>query len=67
MDVRKREKKSTEHPRYSPQKSKKVNKMKCPSEKASVPHGREKKAIISGREGQTWKAKWTGWRRSKGG
>ena len=28
---------------------KRFNKLKCPSEDTSVPHGREKKAIISGR------------------
>ena len=42
---------------------KKVNKLKCPSEDASVPHGREKKAIIGGeggREGGTWERKWAG-------
>ena len=39
---------------------KKVNKLKCPSEDASVPLGREKKAITSG-EGGTWKGQWTGW------
>jgi hypothetical protein len=31
---------------------KKVNKMKCPSEDASVPLGREKKAITSGEGGR---------------
>ena len=30
---------------------KKVNKLKCPSEEASVPLGREKKAITSGEGG----------------
>ena len=39
---------------------KKVNKLKCPSEDASVPLGREKKAITSG-EGGTWKGKEMGW------
>ena len=43
----KKEKKCTEHPRYSPQNSK-VNKLKFPSEGVSVPLGREKKAITSG-------------------
>ena len=43
---------------------KKVNKLKCPSEDASVPLGREKKAITNGeggREGGTWEGKWIGW------
>jgi hypothetical protein len=31
---------------------KKVNKLKCPSEEASVPLGREKKAITSGEGGR---------------
>ena len=31
---------------------KKVNKLKCPSEDTSVPHGREKKAITSGEGGR---------------
>ena len=31
---------------------KKVNKLKCPSEDASVPLGREKKAITSGEGGR---------------
>jgi hypothetical protein len=39
-------KKSTEYPRYSPQNST-VNKVKGPSEDASVPLGREKKAITN--------------------
>ena len=39
---------------------KKVNKLKCPSEKASVLLGREKKAITNG-EGGTWEGKWIGW------
>ena len=47
-----KKKKSTEYPRYSPQNSKKVNKLKCPSEDASVPLGREKKAITSGEGGR---------------
>jgi hypothetical protein len=42
----------------------KLNKLKCPSEDASVPLGREKKAITNGeggREGGTWEGKWIGW------
>jgi hypothetical protein len=39
---------------------KKLNKLKCPSEDASVPLGGEKKAIISGREGGTLEGKWVG-------
>lgn len=37
----------------------KLVKMKGPSKDASVPLGREKKAIPSG-EGATWEGKWTG-------
>jgi hypothetical protein len=32
----------------------KLKKLKCPSEDASVPLGREKKATTSGEEGGTW-------------
>jgi hypothetical protein len=39
---------------------KKVNNPKGPSEDASVPLGREKKAITGGREGQTWVGYGTG-------
>jgi hypothetical protein len=38
---------------------KKVNKLKCPSEDASVPLGREKKAITSGERGSDL-GKWRG-------
>jgi hypothetical protein len=38
---------------------KRLNKLKCPTEDASVPLGIEKKAITSG-EGGTWKGKWMG-------
>jgi hypothetical protein len=48
--------KSTEYPRYSPH-NKKLNKLKCPSEDASIPLGREKKAIISGEGGRDLKRK----------
>ena len=37
---------------------KKVNKLKCPSEDASVPLGREKKAIASGERGRDLEGKW---------
>ena len=38
---------------------KKVNKLKCPSEDASISLGREKKAITSGRrDGGIWEGKW---------
>jgi hypothetical protein len=38
---------------------KKVNKLKAPSEDASVPLGREKKATTRG-EGGNWEGKWEG-------
>ena len=38
---------------------KKFNKLKRPSEDASVPLGREKKGITSG-EGGIWEGKWVG-------
>jgi hypothetical protein len=44
--------KSTEYIRYSIQKTKNANKLKGPSEDASVPFWREKKAITSGEEGR---------------
>ena len=34
-----------------------VNKLKCPSEDASVPLGREKKTITSGEGGRDWGGK----------
>jgi hypothetical protein len=37
---------------------KKLNKLKCPREDASVPHGREKKAITSGEGGRVWEGRW---------
>ena len=45
-------KKSTKYPIYSPQNSKMSTSLsvKCPSEEASVPLGREKKAITSGED-----------------
>ena len=47
---------------------KKLNKLKCPSEDASIPLGREKKEQPQvEREGETWEEKWTGWGRSVGG
>ena len=39
---------STEYTGNHSQNSKEVNKLKCPSKDASVPLGREKKAITSG-------------------
>jgi hypothetical protein len=53
-------KKNTEHPKYSPQNSKKVNKLRCPSEYTSVSLGREKKAITSREEGRDLGAKVNG-------
>ena len=43
---------------------KRLNKLKCPSEDASVPLGREKKAIISGKGGREGMR--TGWGGSGG-
>jgi hypothetical protein len=41
---------------------KKTNKLNCPNENASIPLGREKKAISSGGgvEGGNWEGKWMG-------
>jgi hypothetical protein len=41
---------------------KKFNKLKGPNEEATVPFGREKKAITSGDEGGIWEGKWMGGR-----
>jgi hypothetical protein len=35
--------------------------MKCSSEDASIPLGKEKKTTQVGREGGIWEGKWTGW------
>jgi hypothetical protein len=43
-------------PKTQPTELKKVNKVKCPSEDASVPLGREKKATTRGERG-TWEGK----------
>jgi hypothetical protein len=40
--------------------------MKCPSEDASVPLGREKKTITSGEREGIWEGKWTGWEAVRG-
>ena len=45
------QKKNTECPRYSPQNSERVNKLKSQNEDASVPLRREKKTVTSGKEG----------------
>jgi hypothetical protein len=44
--------KSAQYPIYSPPNSKKLNKLKCPSQDASVPLRREKKTITSGEGGR---------------
>jgi hypothetical protein len=49
--------KNTEYPRYSPQNSKKVNKLKGPDEDTSVPLGREKKTITRGEGGEDLRGK----------
>ena len=49
MDIRK---KKYRIPKIQSTELKKVNKLKCPSEDASVPLGREKKAITSGEGGR---------------
>jgi hypothetical protein len=53
---RKKEKKQYRIPEIQSTELKKVNKLKCPSEDASVPLEKERKAITSG-EGETWEGK----------
>mgnify|MGYP006914893019 CR=1 FL=1 len=50
MDIS--QKKKYRIPKIQSTELKKVNKLKCPSEDASVPLGREKKAITSGEGGR---------------
>ena len=45
---------------------KKVNKLKGPSEEASVPLGREKKTITRGEGGRTQEGKWIRWGAGRG-
>ena len=53
MDIsQKKKKKKYRIPKIQSTELKKVNKLKCPSEDASVPLGREKKAITSGEGGK---------------
>jgi hypothetical protein len=49
---KKKRKKKYRIPKIQSTELKKVNKLKCPSEDASVPLGREKKAITSGGGGR---------------
>ena len=65
MDISKKKKKYR-IPKIQSTELKKVNKLKCPSEDASVPLGREKKAITSGGEGGTWEGKRAGLGRERG-
>ena len=57
MDVKK---KKYRIPKIQSIELKKFNKLKGPNEDASVPLGREKKAITRGREGGAWEGKWMG-------
>ena len=50
MDISQKKKKKYRIPKIQSTELKKVNKLKCPSEDASVPLGREKKAVM-GEEG----------------
>jgi hypothetical protein len=50
VDIKKRKTKQVQNTQDIVHRSQKVNKLKCPSEDASVPLGREKKAIISKEE-----------------
>ena len=56
MDIRQKEKRKRKSPyrihKIQPTEFKRLNKLKCPSEDASVPLGREKKAITSGKGGR---------------
>jgi hypothetical protein len=53
--------KSTEYPRYTPQKSKNVSKLRCPNEDPSQSHSEEKrKQSQVWRDGGIWEGKWTG-------
>ena len=52
MDISQKKKKKYRIPKIQSTELKKVNKLKCPSEDASVPLGREKKAITSGEGGR---------------
>ena len=53
MDINKKKKTYRIHKIQSTE-FKRFNKLKCPSEDASVPFGREKKAITVGRERGIW-------------
>jgi hypothetical protein len=53
--------KTPEYPRFKATELKKVTKLKYPSEDASVPLEREKKAITSGEGGRDLGGKWVGW------
>ena len=59
MDISKKKKKYR-IPKIQSTELKKVNKLKCPSEDASVPLGREKKAITSGEGGRDQRGKVNG-------
>jgi hypothetical protein len=58
LDIRK--KKKSRMPRKQATELKKVNKLKGPSEDASVLLGREEKAITSGEGGKDLEGKWAG-------
>ena len=52
-------------PRIQSTELKKVSKLKGPSEDASIPLGREKKAGRDHKWGGTWEGKWMGWGRGR--
>ena len=64
MDIS--QKKKYRIPKIQSTELKKVNKLKCPSEDASVPLGREKKAITSGEGGRDLGGKAEGRQGSRG-
>ena len=63
----KKKKKKYRIPKIQSTELKKLNKLKCPSEDASVPLGREKKAITSGEGGRDLGGKVDGGERDGGG
>jgi hypothetical protein len=62
----KKERKKYRIPKIQSTEFKKVKKVKCPSEDASIPLGREKKAITRGKGGRDLGEKVDGWRREEG-
>jgi hypothetical protein len=60
VDISQKKKKKYRIPKIQSTELKKINNLKCPSEDASVPLGKEKKAITRGerRRDLTWEGKW---------